>query len=70
MEIYTLELFQLRRLFSEVTKISVTTSEVSVVTWMQVECLRHMNFMLEGVIQIGVLINRTRSRLSDGDVFL
>ena len=58
-EVYTLELNKLQRCFSEVTRIGEQASELSRVEWRQVECLRQMNFMLEGAMQAGELITRT-----------
>ena len=58
-EIYTLELNKLQRCFSDVTKIREEASELSQVTWRQVEYLRQMNFMREGATQAGQMITRT-----------
>jgi hypothetical protein len=63
-EVYTLELNKLQRCFSEVIKIGEEASELSRVEWRQVECLRQMNFMLEGALQVGEMIIGTHARSS------
>jgi hypothetical protein len=52
-EIYTLELEKLQRCFSELTKVGEGVSELSRVSWKQVECLRQMNFIIEEATMTG-----------------
>jgi hypothetical protein len=58
-EIYTLELAQLQRCFSELQKIGEGASEISKVGWRQVEYLRHVNFIIQEAIMTGeILLNQ------------
>ncbi len=52
-EIYTLELEKLQRCFSEMHKVGEGVSELSRVSWRQVEHLRHINFILMEAVQAG-----------------
>ena len=53
MEVYKLELEKLQRCFSEIQKIGEGASELSRVSWHQVEHLRQVNFMLLAAAQTG-----------------
>ena len=52
-EVYTLELQKLQRCFSEIQKVGEGASELTRVSWRQVEHLRQVNFMLLSAVQTG-----------------
>jgi hypothetical protein len=52
-EVYALELNKLQRCFSDVQKIGEEVSELSRVSWKQIEHLRQLNFMLEEALMVG-----------------
>jgi hypothetical protein len=55
-EIYTLELNKLQRCFSELQRVGEEASELSKVSWRQVEYLRHVNFILQEATQTGEML--------------
>ena len=58
-EVYTLELHKLQRCFSELQKVGEGASELSKIGWMQVEYLRHVNFIIqEAIMTGGILLNQ------------
>ena len=60
-EVYTLELEKLQRRFSEVQKVGEGVSDLSRVSWQQVEHLRQVNFLLEQAAQAGETILKIAS---------
>ena len=52
-KIYTEELSQLLRCFSDIQRVGKIASDIQRVNWRQVEHLRHFNFILMEAIQTG-----------------
>lgn len=52
-EIYTLELNELQRVFSDLQRVGEEVSEVSKVGWREVEHIRHLNFIIQEAVMTG-----------------
>jgi hypothetical protein len=55
-EVYALELEKLQRCFSEVQRVGEEASELQTIGWRQVDCLRHVNFILMEAVQTGDML--------------
>jgi hypothetical protein len=63
-EVYTLELQKLQRSFSDLQRMGEEVSDLSTVSWRQVEHLRQINFILQEATQTGEsLLNLPSARL-------